>query len=128
VLLTNLTLAITPPEVPGQGTDAPSRPTVSGQDEAFKTTLVADVHTDSNSERVLEEGVGAIEWMLVVSRDPAGELSVAVGPVFSYYEFVHPTADRLTDEKWRSRVDSAPAPRWWMHDEPLASGHALPEF
>jgi hypothetical protein len=35
------------------------------------------------------------------------------GAVFSYYEFKHPMADRLTDEKWQEMRDSRPPqPEW----------------
>ena len=81
-------------------------------------------------ERVLEEGVGPIEWMVVVNRTADGQLSVAVGPVFSYYEFVHPLSDRLTDEQWRTKLEAgaATAPRWWTHDEPIDNGCRLPKL
>ena len=68
--------------------------------------------------------------VLGVNRTADGQLSGAVGPVFSYYEFVHPMEDRLTDEQWRERVraHAAPPPRWWTHDEPLATGLQLPRL
>jgi hypothetical protein len=68
---------------------------------AMKTTLIADVHTDQNSGEVLEVGTGKIRLIVVANRLPDGDLGLAVGPVFSYYEFRHPMRDRLTDEKWR---------------------------
>lgn len=38
-----------------------------------------------------------------------------LGAVFSYYEFTHPAADRLTDEKWQSmiREKKIPNPPDW---------------
>jgi hypothetical protein len=39
-----------------------------------------------------------------------GELVIAKGGVFSYYEFPWPAADRLTDEKWRGMLDNGQAP------------------
>jgi len=83
-------------------------------DKAKKTTIVADVHTDSNTEMVLEEGVGYVEMMLVAYRTPDGRVTLGAGPVFSYYEFKHPMSDRLTDEKWREMLagDRPGKPEW----------------
>ncbi|UCD50293.1 MAG: DUF3160 domain-containing protein [Phycisphaerales bacterium] len=76
----------------------------------LKTTLIADVHTDINTEGVLEEGVGKVDLIVVACPQPDGSAFLATGPVLSYYEFKHPMDDRLTDEKWREMLDSANAP------------------
>src|SRR3989338_6650531 len=65
-----------------------------------KMEVVADVHTDGNTKQVLEEGVGKPMNLLVVVKE-GGDLYIASGAIFSYYEFKHPMADRLTDEKWQ---------------------------
>ena len=70
---------------------------------------VADVHTSFGS--ALEEAVGYAYRIYVVVPDPRGGLQVTKGGVFSYYEFTHPSDDRLTDEKWREMLDSGQAPR-----------------
>ncbi|MCK4491768.1 MAG: DUF3160 domain-containing protein, partial [Candidatus Altiarchaeales archaeon] len=70
-------------------------------EKAKKTTIVADVHTDQNTEHVLEEGVGYVKLMVVTYKVPDGRILVGAGPVMTYYEFKHPMKDRLTDEKWR---------------------------
>ena len=76
-----------------------------------KTTLVADVMTNVDAAQVLEEATGRLDLITVVMRAPGtGDLTIAVGPVLSYYEFRWPMADRLTDEKWRALLDSAEAP------------------
>jgi len=72
--------------------------------DAMKTTLIADVHTDQNSRQVLQEGTGRIRLIVVANRLPDGNIGLAVGPVFSYYEFRHPMQDRLTDERWREML------------------------
>ena len=69
--------------------------------EAMKTTIIADVHTDQNTGRVLQEGTGPIALILVANRLADGSIGLSVGPIFTYYEFKHPMSDRLTDEKWR---------------------------
>jgi len=74
--------------------------------------VVADVHTSFTE--CLEEGVGrAIELWVVVPI--AGKLWLTRGASFSYYEFRHPSADRLTDEKWQqmlSAKNAPPMPSW----------------
>ena len=75
-----------------------------------KTTLVADVHTCSPEETVLEEAVGRVDLIVVACPLPDGSAFLAAGPVLSYYEFKHPMADRLTDEKWRELLDSPNRP------------------
>ena len=78
-------------------------------DKGVKTTMVADVHTDTNSAQVLEEAVGYIHVALVVfSKDDA--LWFAGGPVLSYYEFKHPMNDRLTDESWMEMLEQGNTP------------------
>jgi hypothetical protein len=73
--------------------------------------LVADVHTDTNTGQVLEEGVGdAFPIYVVVSVE--GQQVVALGGVFSYYEFKWPMADRLTDESWQEMSSRPDRPTW----------------
>ncbi|MHC1757633.1 MAG: DUF3160 domain-containing protein [Methanosarcina sp.] len=83
-------------------------------EEARKTTLVADVHTEPNSELVLEEGTGYVDMAIVAYKVPDGRIFLAAGPVMSYYEFKQPMSDRLTDEKWREMLEENPPekPEW----------------
>lgn len=82
--------------------------------DMFKTTLVADVHTDGNTEKVLEEGTGYIRPIIVAYKLPGEYILVGVGPIFSYYEFKQPMEERLTDEKWRNILQTNPPsdPQW----------------
>jgi hypothetical protein len=73
--------------------------------KAKKTTIVADVHTDSNTGEVLEEGVGYVNMLVVVYKLPDGRILMGAGPVMSHYEFKQPMQDRLTDEKWREILE-----------------------
>ena len=79
--------------------------------------VIADVHTGKSPEGpilALEEGVGfADEIWVVVEID--GRLRLMRGGVFSYYEFLHPASDRLTDEKWQKMLkdNNAPAQPDW---------------
>jgi len=91
--------------------------TISGGEadpSIYKTVLVADVHTDGNTKKVLEEGVGYLKTMVVAYQHPDGHIVLGVGPVFSYYEFKQPMDERLTDEAWRDILDSSPPsePEW----------------
>jgi hypothetical protein len=84
-------------------------------DKGKETTIVADVHTDDNTEMVLEEGVGYVDLILVAYIVPDGRIIVGAGPVFSYYEFKQPMDDRLTDDKWKEEMlkeDPPKKPEW----------------
>lgn len=71
--------------------------------------IVADVHTDPNSGQVLEEGVGkAFEIYVLVEVE--GIIQITFGGMFSYYEFVHPMSDRLTDESWQALLGTPNEP------------------
>ncbi|MBN1654435.1 MAG: DUF3160 domain-containing protein [Deltaproteobacteria bacterium] len=80
-------------------------------DDPYKTTIAADVHTDPNTKRVLEEGSGYLDWIIVARELPDGTVGVSVGPVFSYYEFTQPMSQRLTDDAWQEKLDNDPPPR-----------------
>jgi hypothetical protein len=81
-----------------------------------ETTIIADVHTDTNPPRqVLEEGVGYVDLILAAYKLPDGRILVGAGPSFSYYEFKQPLDDRLTDEKWREMLEEgAPDRPGWI--------------
>ncbi|MCK4387179.1 MAG: DUF3160 domain-containing protein [Dehalococcoidia bacterium] len=82
-----------------------------------ETTLVADVHTDTNLPmEVLEEGVGYVDLALVAYKVPDGRIIVGAGPTLSYYEFKWPMEQgRLTDEQWKEMLElgqQPPRPDW----------------
>lgn len=74
-----------------------------------KMAVVADVHTDVTTLRVLEEGVGN-PYHIFVIVEIDGKPVLTKGGAFSYYEFKHPMSDRLTDEKWQEMLVSGNAP------------------
>lgn len=43
-----------------------------GKDDAFKTTIVADVHTESNTKKVLEVGTGYVDWVIIAHASKDG--------------------------------------------------------
>jgi hypothetical protein len=72
--------------------------------------VVADVATGGpNLDQALEEGTGRIMEIYVVAS-VEGKLVLTRGGIYSQYEFVQPSSDRLTDEQWRQRLDSNQAP------------------
>ena len=81
-----------------------------------RMALIADVHTNNNAKKVLEEGVGT-PFILTVNMKLEGKPVTLNGAVFSYYEFKWPMDDRLTDEKWQQMLekeDGRPAlPSWY---------------
>lgn len=82
--------------------------------QAENMAVIADVHTDPNTNECLEEGVGYPLEMDVIVYE-GGSARICRGALFSYYEFKQPIADRLTDEKWREMLfsDTPPVmPEW----------------
>ncbi len=79
-----------------------------------QSAIVADVHTDINTEQVLEEAIGLPSNLFVMINKGNGG-KIFCGPVFSYYEFKHPMDDRLTDEQWQLKIKEnqlPPLPKW----------------
>lgn len=61
--------------------------------------IVTDVHTEPNTQKVLEEGIG---YPQVVEKGIRFKVTLkARGALFTLYEFKYPMNDRLTDEAWR---------------------------
>jgi len=72
--------------------------------------VIADVHTDPNSQSVLEEGVG-YPYAIYVICHVEGRAIITKGAGYSYHEFTWPMNDRLTDEKWRQMLVSTDPPQ-----------------
>ncbi len=76
--------------------------------------LVADVASNASAGTVLEEAIGPVDYIYVVASGPHGP-QLTRGGVYSYYEFVQPIDQRLTDDEWRAMVDAGttpPRPAW----------------
>lgn len=67
--------------------------------------IVADVHTDLNSQQILEEGLARP----TIATHTAGDAALR-GALFTYVEFKQPLQKRLTDEEWQRDPRSTPAP------------------
>jgi hypothetical protein len=79
--------------------------------EEKSAMLVADVASDSNTARVLHEGTGHFNPLIVIYTPPGGEPIAGIGYVFSHYEFVEPNWNRLNDDEWADRLQQNPPPR-----------------
>jgi len=57
-----------------------------------------------------------------------GKLYLTRGAVFSYYEFLQPMADRLTDERWQEMLKQkkAPAQPEWAKSFTAPKGKTQP--
>lgn len=113
-IIEKLASALTVSEKKPFGPGVKTHTSLEGKWDAFKTTIIADIHTETNTKKALEVGTGRIDWIIVAHESKEGRIGLAVGPIFSYYEFPWPMEDRLTDEKWRSMLDSNPPdrPEW----------------
>lgn len=69
--------------------------------DQLRMAIVADVYTNAELGKILETAVGIPYRMYVALNDGQGGKRIAVGYVFSYYEFEHPMSDRMTDEAWK---------------------------
>lgn len=78
-----------------------------GPDE--DAAVVADIMR-SSTEGALEIGTGKVDRIFVLVPDDSGTFQVAVGGVYSFYEFWQDPANRLTDEEWRAMLDAGTAP------------------
>ena len=68
----------------------------------YPAALVVDVATDPNGA-VLEQAIGGISTIYVVVP-VEGKLRIAKGAVFTYYQFMQPIGNRLTDVEWRQML------------------------
>jgi hypothetical protein len=78
-----------------------------------KAALVADVATAPGGSPVLEEADGQPTKIYVILPDSPWR--VALGAVYSYYEFTVPGSGRMTDEAWQAQVAAGtnpPQPDW----------------
>jgi hypothetical protein len=100
--LEHITLAASDPAGP------PEEPNSDLNDQ--DAAVVADVATGGAAgDQALEEGTGRImEIYVVVPID--NKLVLTRGGIYSQYEFIQPTSNRLTDEEWRQKLDSNDIP------------------
>jgi hypothetical protein len=71
-----------------------------------EAAIVADIARGGSD--ILEVATGRIDRILVLVPDDAGNFQVAMGGVYSYYEFT--SQERLTDESWRAMLNAGEEP------------------
>ncbi len=82
---------------------------VNGPATADQTdAIVADL--GSSPKGVLEVGTGRTDRIYVLVPDGRGGFEVALGGVYSYYEFTSPPGVRLDDTAWRAELDNGTGP------------------
>ncbi|MEO8287142.1 MAG: DUF3160 domain-containing protein [Chloroflexota bacterium] len=89
-----------------QDANEPGNTDLNDQDAA----VVADVATGgAGGDQALTEGTGRImELYVVVPVD--NKLVLARGGIYSQYEFIQPSNNRLTDEQWREQLNNNQIP------------------
>lgn len=69
--------------------------------------IVVDIATNPDSGEVLEVATDNPSYIYVIVKVD-GKLKIARGSVYSFYQFVWPMDDRLTDAKWRQMMGINP--------------------
>ncbi len=77
-----------------------------GFDADEEAAIIADIARGGAD--ILEIGTGRFDRILVLVPDDDGDFEVAMGGVYSYYEFT--SEERLTDESWRAMLDAGDQP------------------
>ncbi|HSD48312.1 MAG TPA: DUF3160 domain-containing protein [Actinomycetota bacterium] len=77
-----------------------------GFDADEEAAIVADIARGGSD--ILEVATGRIDRILVLVPDDAGNFQIAMGGVYSYYEFT--SQERLTDESWRAMLNAGEEP------------------
>lgn len=82
-----------------------NRDEVEDLDESLQAPCpaIADIATDPNGS-VLEVGTGEADLVYVVFPID-GELHIARGSAYTFYQFEYPMSDRLTDSQWRQMLN-----------------------
>jgi hypothetical protein len=68
----------------------------------LRMAVVADVATDAVAGRVLEEGTGAPQRIVVIVKDVSGGTRLTVGVVYSWFEFA--PNRRWSDAEWKNVI------------------------
>ncbi len=84
--------------------------------------VMAIAAATEKADHVLHAGIGKLDWLYVIVPIN-GELTIAQGGNFSYYEFNQPIGEMLDDEGWRWIVIHAqPNRATWSMPEQLPGG------
>jgi hypothetical protein len=91
----------------------------------LRMAIVADVFTNLELERVLETAVGIPYRIYVPLNDGQGGKRIAIGYVFSYYEFQKGLSERMSDEDWK-KIVYQPDAKLEKYEPFWSQGIALP--
>ena len=86
--------------------------------EDYPNYLVTDIATDSDNDLCLELGEGK-PMTIYVAVYFDGEIRIARGATYSFYEFTMPISNRLTDSQWKDVIETGdrsiipPLPSWY---------------
>ena len=86
--------------------------------------IVADL--GSSPKGVLEVATGRTDRIYVLVPDGKGGFEVALGGVYSYYEFTSPPGVRLDDSTWRAELDKGTGPKRPAWEAPFMAGKSEP--
>ncbi|HUT60333.1 MAG TPA: DUF3160 domain-containing protein [Phycisphaerae bacterium] len=102
---------------------------------------VADVHSETAVIRKCLEVATGGAMPIYVAVEHKGRYQLLIGGVISYYEFLQPISNRLTDEEWQRVWDNGrmPSPPQWTssylatHDvaslmKRMSAGEAVPDL
>jgi len=77
---------------------------------------------EGSGNRILQYGTGAVDRIYVIFPQD-GQLQIAQGGVYSYYEFPQPRSWKLSDEGWRQMLKLSPPDRpSWVEKFSLPGG------
>jgi hypothetical protein len=85
-----------------------------GQQAAMPPVPVISAVSGAGEATILEAATGYVDRIYVVIPASDGSFQLAQGGIFSYYEFLRPRSDPLTDARWQDQIAQAPAdsPAW----------------
>ena len=85
-----------------------------GQEAAMPPVPVVSSVSGAGDAYIVEAATGYVDRIYVTIPASDGSFQLAQGGSFSYYEFLRPRSDPLTDARWRDQITQAPAdlPAW----------------
>ena len=90
--------------------------TIDPDDDSSKVALIADIHTDAVTGKILYEAT-AKPYLMLVAVGNENTPRVAAGLVYNHYELTGDLTKRLTDEDWRTWVydqtEKLPLKNFW---------------
>jgi len=77
------------------------------EEKEKRAGLIADIHTDAVTGKILYEATGEPYFILTLVGNE-GVSRLTVGAAYNYYEFTGPLTSRYTDADWQERVYTMP--------------------